>query len=193
MGSADLQFCAGGHAFYLLDTRTCRQRGRPSDTTREDSIVSGSQRLELEEWLLRKENRRKVKFIATPSLFLPRRKEVAASSADSCRRDAWDGFPDSMLWMLHVIEKHELRRIVFLSGCQRRQLCCALPKPVLPGSVSRGERQVRQCGYTDAVDSDREGSLAIMRESMLTRSDLVAGVFIGGMEGIEAEHVIQSE
>lgn len=41
--------------------------------------------------------------------------------------------------------------------------------------------------YTDAVDGDREGSLAIMRETMLARSDLVAGVFVGGMEGIEAE------
>ena len=44
--------------------------------------------------------------------------------------------------------------------------------------------------YTDAVDGDREGSLAIMRETMLARSDLVAGVFVGGMEGIEAELAI---
>ena len=41
--------------------------------------------------------------------------------------------------------------------------------------------------YTNALDGDREGSLAIMRETMLARSDLVAGVFVGGMEGIEAE------
>lgn len=44
--------------------------------------------------------------------------------------------------------------------------------------------------YTDAVEADREGSLAIMRETMLARSDLVAGVFVGGMEGIEAELAI---
>lgn len=44
--------------------------------------------------------------------------------------------------------------------------------------------------YTDAVDGDREGSLAIMRETMLARSDLVAGVFVGGMEGIAAELAI---
>jgi hypothetical protein len=44
--------------------------------------------------------------------------------------------------------------------------------------------------YTDAVDGDREGSLAIMRETMLARIDLVAGVFVGGMEGIEAELAI---
>jgi hypothetical protein len=44
--------------------------------------------------------------------------------------------------------------------------------------------------YTDAVDGDREGSLVIMRETMLARSDLVAGVFVGGMEGIEAELAI---
>lgn len=41
--------------------------------------------------------------------------------------------------------------------------------------------------YIDPVDGDREGSLAIMRETMLARSDLTAGVFVGGMEGIEAE------
>lgn len=44
--------------------------------------------------------------------------------------------------------------------------------------------------YTDAVEGDREGSLTIMRETMLARSDLIAGIFIGGMEGIEAELVI---
>lgn len=44
--------------------------------------------------------------------------------------------------------------------------------------------------YTDAVDGNREGSLAVMRETMLARSDLVAGVFVGGMEGIEAELAI---
>lgn len=41
--------------------------------------------------------------------------------------------------------------------------------------------------FTDAVTGDREASLLHMRESMLTRADLVAAVFIGGMEGVEAE------
>lgn len=41
---------------------------------------------------------------------------------------------------------------------------------------------------TDAVSKDREASLLFMREQMLSRQDLVAAVFIGGMEGVEAEY-----
>ena len=41
--------------------------------------------------------------------------------------------------------------------------------------------------FTDAVTGDREASLLHMRASMLARADLVAAVFIGGMEGVEAE------
>ncbi|HJV74899.1 MAG TPA: hypothetical protein VJ654_11800 [Noviherbaspirillum sp.] len=41
--------------------------------------------------------------------------------------------------------------------------------------------------YVDPVDNDREKSLAKMREQMLSRSDLEAAVFIGGMDGIEVE------
>lgn len=42
--------------------------------------------------------------------------------------------------------------------------------------------------YTEAVHNDREASLLTMRSQMLSREDLVAAVFIGGMEGVEAEH-----
>jgi hypothetical protein len=42
----------------------------------------------------------------------------------------------------------------------------------------------------DAVPDDRDASLLRMREEMLSRSDLRAAVFIGGMEGVEAEYKI---
>jgi SLOG cluster3 family len=42
--------------------------------------------------------------------------------------------------------------------------------------------------YVDAVENDRDASLHRMREAMLSRSDLKAAVFIGGMEGVEVEH-----
>lgn len=42
--------------------------------------------------------------------------------------------------------------------------------------------------YIDAVPDDREASLLTMRRAMLSRKDLTAAVFIGGMEGILAEH-----
>lgn len=42
--------------------------------------------------------------------------------------------------------------------------------------------------YTEAVSEDREASLLLMREEMLSRPDLDAAVFIGGMEGVEVEY-----
>jgi hypothetical protein len=42
--------------------------------------------------------------------------------------------------------------------------------------------------YVDAIPSNREASLRRMRKAMLSRKDLSAAVFIGGMEGILAEH-----
>jgi hypothetical protein len=42
--------------------------------------------------------------------------------------------------------------------------------------------------YVDAVDHDREASLLAMREAMMSREDLEAAVFIGGMEGVEEEY-----
>ncbi|WP_026187902.1 SLOG domain-containing protein [Methyloversatilis universalis] len=44
--------------------------------------------------------------------------------------------------------------------------------------------------FTDAVPNDRAASLLVMREKMLSRADLSAAVFIGGMDGVEAEHEI---
>lgn len=44
--------------------------------------------------------------------------------------------------------------------------------------------------FTDAVENEKDASLYSMRESMLSRDDLVAAVFVGGMEGVEAEYTI---
>jgi len=42
--------------------------------------------------------------------------------------------------------------------------------------------------YVPKVNGDREASLLLMRETMLSRNDLTAAVFIGGMEGVLAEY-----
>lgn len=42
--------------------------------------------------------------------------------------------------------------------------------------------------FTEAVDGDRDASLLGMRKEMLARQGLVAAVFIGGMDGVEAEY-----
>jgi hypothetical protein len=47
--------------------------------------------------------------------------------------------------------------------------------------------------YVEAVPGDREGSLLNMRKVMLSRDDLEAAVFIGGMEGVLDEHTLFTE
>lgn len=42
--------------------------------------------------------------------------------------------------------------------------------------------------FIEKVNGDREASLLRMRVEMLSRKDLDAAVFIGGMEGVEAEY-----
>lgn len=42
--------------------------------------------------------------------------------------------------------------------------------------------------FIEKVNGDREASLLRMRVEMLSREDLGAAVFIGGMEGVEAEY-----
>lgn len=42
--------------------------------------------------------------------------------------------------------------------------------------------------YTEAVPNDRDGSLLVMRKTMLTAYRYDAAVFIGGMEGIQEEY-----
>lgn len=51
-------------------------------------------------------------------------------------------------------------------------------------------KRFRNVEYVDAVPNDREASLLRMREAMLSRADLEAAVFIGGMEGVLAEYTI---
>ena len=40
----------------------------------------------------------------------------------------------------------------------------------------------------DAIAGDREASLLRLREAMLSRRDLAAAVFVGGMDGVEVEY-----
>lgn len=46
----------------------------------------------------------------------------------------------------------------------------------------------RNVVFVEPVPGDREASLLQMRRQMLSRGDLAAAVFIGGMEGVEVEY-----
>jgi hypothetical protein len=42
--------------------------------------------------------------------------------------------------------------------------------------------------FTPSIPESKDASLQIMREIMLSRDDLIAAVFIGGMDGVEIEY-----
>ena len=54
-------------------------------------------------------------------------------------------------------------------------------------------RRFANVKYIDAIPGDRVASLLSMRRAMLSRDDLVAAVFIGGMEGVIDEHALFAE
>lgn len=49
-------------------------------------------------------------------------------------------------------------------------------------------QRFRNVVLTDSVPGNQNESLLLMREQMLSRDDLTAAVFIGGMDGVEAEY-----
>lgn len=58
---------------------------------------------------------------------------------------------------------------------------------------SQENTQYDNIELVDAVPDDREASLWNMRSAMLSRPDLKAAVFIGGMEGVEVEYQMFKE
>lgn len=56
------------------------------------------------------------------------------------------------------------------------------------GSYPEENKAFDNITYTEAIPGNRDASLLKMREVMISRDDLVAAVFIGGMDGVEAEY-----
>jgi hypothetical protein len=56
------------------------------------------------------------------------------------------------------------------------------------GSYPEENKEFDNIVYTDAVPENRAASLLEMRREMISRDDLSAAVFIGGMEGVEDEY-----
>jgi cholesterol oxidase len=107
-----------GHVF-LADTRTERT-ARTAETIETARIMSHAQFEALLRWLA--EPRDGPKFVASPSILLPRRLQPATPEraprprAFALRSDAWDGYPWSMERLLAFIVENEIRNVVFLSG-----------------------------------------------------------------------------
>jgi hypothetical protein len=63
---------------------------------------------------------------------------------------------------------------------------------VPPETLALDDRGYGDIHWSENVDDDLEASLALMRERMLDRSDVLAGVFVGGMDGISDEAALFS-
>lgn len=119
-GVGDLEFFAGGHPFLLVDTRTGRSARGSTTPAKEQKILRQQQWARLKEWLSK--HRGKVKFVATPSILLPRRRSTVESVAGPARSDAWDGFPVSMDALFAFLVKEQITHTVFLSGDEHHSM-----------------------------------------------------------------------
>jgi len=120
-GSGDLAFDLRGIPFRFVDTRTGREARGTTRAAFNPSILTTVQQGELATWLA--QHREQLKFIATPSLLLPRRRfTVEDHSAGAAFSDAWDGYPQSLEWLLTHLVDHGITRTVFLSGDEHHAL-----------------------------------------------------------------------
>ena len=55
------------------------------------------------------------------------------------------------------------------------------------GKFPKENNDIGQIILTDIMENDREKSFQFMRSKMIKENDYVAGIFIGGMEGVEEE------
>lgn len=91
----------------------------------------------------------------------------------------WGGHPSITPLIYHVMEKLNLNIQEHITLYQSRFFEKYFPKD---------NNNFENIVLTDIIDGDREKSLLHMRDRMLGESKFAAGIFIGGMEGVEKEY-----
>lgn len=91
----------------------------------------------------------------------------------------WGGHPSITPLIYYVMERLNLNIQGHITLYQSRFF-----EKYFPEDNNKFENIV----FTDVVDNDREKSLLYMRHKMLDESEFSAGIFIGGMEGVEEEY-----
>lgn len=91
----------------------------------------------------------------------------------------WGGHPSITPLVYYVMEKLKLNIQEHMTLYQSRFF-----EEYFPEDNNKFENIV----FTDVIDNDRERSLLHMRRRMLDESEFSAGIFIGGMEGVEEEY-----
>ena len=103
-GSLAYAFTCGAAAFFVLDTRTMRIKGRT-----ETRMLGEVQWQILENWLLAVKDTYPVKFLATSSALLF---DMWLDFA----RDRWAGFPDERERLLRFLAEHGIAGVYLLAG-----------------------------------------------------------------------------
>jgi phosphodiesterase/alkaline phosphatase D-like protein len=118
----------GGHEVFMLDTRTLRdpRPWGPGSNPARAHIIDGKQRSGLEHWLTTlheidvKHNTVTPKFISSAVWLLPRHtgRLNAQGDTDDCPAlsDSWDGYPESLRWLLTLIARKGILGVVVLCG-----------------------------------------------------------------------------
>jgi phosphodiesterase/alkaline phosphatase D-like protein len=109
-------FEINGFPFFFANTRT--ERTPRTATIYEDAtIMSETHYCRLRAWL-KSQPAGRPKFIASPSILIPRRTTTAPpnSRPAALHSDAWDGYPRSFRRLLAFIAANEIQNVVFLSG-----------------------------------------------------------------------------
>lgn len=114
----------GGHEAFMLDTRTTRdpRPWGPGSGGDAPHIVNQPQRDALERWLRERQREDGTgpvspKFISSSVWLLPRRVGRAdGPDGAAARSDSWDGYPESLHWLLGFIAVQAIRGVVLLCG-----------------------------------------------------------------------------
>lgn len=100
---------------FMANTRTERQR-RDSIRIEQARIMSDTQWSDMMQWL-QGAPQDAWRFLASPSMVLPRRKKACGATPASAQfSDAWDGYPASLVALLAAICDLGLNKLVLLSG-----------------------------------------------------------------------------
>lgn len=91
----------------------------------------------------------------------------------------WGGHPSITPLIYHVMEKLDLNIQEHITLFQSRFFEKYFPED---------NNKFKNIVLTDIIDDDRECSLLHMRQRMLDDFEFAAGIFIGGMEGVEEEY-----
>ncbi len=91
----------------------------------------------------------------------------------------WGGHPSITPLVYYVMNKLHLNIQEHITLYQSRFFEKSFPKD---------NDEFKNIVFTDIIDDDIEKSLLHMRNKMLDESEFSAGIFIGGMEGVEEEY-----